>query len=120
MLLIGKFTHKFEFLLYDYSSSVLISIKEFKKFRLIIDWMLKVYQHEGKNGSTIQLNARQPETVMNIGNDPLPGPFQRLVEDNQEVFVKNNKTLGLIQTEKCHIRLTHDTPINLRPVLEHT
>lgn len=113
---IGKYTEYVKFLLYDHPTTIILGLDIMLKFYLRFDYFeLKQFDPSNAKWYTVQLfSRRKGNCAVRLVTSTLP-EVATLIERNKIVFYEFNKRIGVIASEKCHIRLTTAIPITLRP-----
>lgn len=113
---IGNSNELVEFLLYEHQPVLLLGIMVFCQFRLVVDYLMKVYQYDKRHKQLIELVSNFVGNVTCVVREGDKGDeFQSLIKKNSKVFIEKNPDVGKITPEKCNICLKNDIPITLRP-----
>lgn len=115
-IVVGKYANEVEFLVYDSQPVILLSIEVFKRFFLIIDYKMRVYQHDQERGGLERLYGPIAGLLMAvISAEDLPFELDQMIKTYEMLFVENSGKIGLINLERCRIHLRNDIPVTLRP-----
>ena len=115
---LGKYSLMIKFLLFEHPDLIIFGLDVIYKFKLRIDFTFTVEQFIIKNGRYYRLKkdtGGEVRTMMINYIGGVPEKVAKLVKRNSEVFYKITNQIGLIKTEKCHIKLSTEIPITIRP-----
>lgn len=112
---IGKITLDVDFLVSDYRPVILISVDVFERFRLSANFRREVHQDvPGEPSPLLIYSPSEKEVNAALAIRDQTAALNRLVKENQSVFIENSTEVGLITSEQCHLHLTSQVPVTLR------
>ncbi|KAH9391919.1 hypothetical protein TYRP_022419 [Tyrophagus putrescentiae] len=105
-----------KFLLYDDRSTVILGMGVKRAFKIAIDYDSTVLQFDEPRQTYTQLSTYFNGSLMGVEMDyDLPMEVGLIIQENASVFVENSGKIGKINSEECHLHLTSEIPITLRP-----
>ncbi len=113
---VGNIEKDIEFLVYDAQPIILMSLKVLKFFKLILDYYMRVFQHDPVAKRVEQLCGPRIDMAMLVESETNQMKvLVQLIKANDMVFMKAGGQIGKIESEQCHIHLTSEIPVTLRP-----